>query len=86
MAASDSLPWRIVGEGAANESSSSNVGPVMTSCSSLASQLRALPALGALRLPLPLLGALLAGVRLVVCTLMPLVGSGSVMPLDGCDC
>lgn len=56
----------------------------MISCSSFASQLWALPALGALRLPL--FGALLAGLSLEVSTLMPLEGTGSVLPLGGCDC
>ena len=67
---SDSRPWRTVGGGAARESSSSIDGPVIISCSSsLGSQLRALPPLGALRSPL--FGALLAGMRLDVCSLMP---------------
>lgn len=82
MAISASRPWRTVGDGAAKESSSM-VGPVIISCWSSPSQLLALAALGALRLPL--FGTLSAGVRLVVCSLMPF-DTGSVLPLGGCDC
>jgi hypothetical protein len=55
----------------------------MTSCSSLASQLWALPALGALRFPLS--GPLSVGVRLVVCSLMPFSGAVLVLPPGGYD-
>lgn len=82
IAISASLPWRTVGDGAAKESSSF-VGPVITSCSSFSSQLWALPALGALRLPLS--GARLAELRLVVCILMSF-DTGCALPLGGCDC
>jgi hypothetical protein len=86
IAMSDSLPWRTVGGGAASESSSSIDGPVIISCSSsLGSQLWALPPLGALRSPL--FGALLAGVRLDVCSLMPFGmpfgGAGTGSPTGG---
>jgi hypothetical protein len=77
----------MVGGGAASESSSSSDGPVIISCSSsLGSQLWALPPLGT-PLRSPLFGALLAGVRFDVCSLMPFGmpfgGAGTGSPTGG---